>query len=73
MVLAGDLVPGSTARGVHRGHRVGDPSSRFAVSLSVYYLLLSISNKTFMTNLKRALIIELLWTQSRHHGGLCCS
>ena len=31
-----------------------------AVSLCVYYLLLSISITNFMSNLKRALIVELL-------------
>jgi len=41
-----------------------------AVSLSVYYLLLSISITNFISNITRALIIELLWTQSHHHGGL---
>jgi len=41
-----------------------------AVLLSVYCLLLSISITNFMSNLKHALIIELLWTQSRRHWGL---
>jgi len=40
-----------------------------AVSLSVYYLLLSISITNFMSNRKRALIIELLWTRSHRSGG----
>jgi len=42
----------------------------FAVSLSVYYLLLSIPITNFINNLERALITELLWTQSRRYGGL---
>jgi len=43
-----------------------------AVSLSVYYLLLSIPITNFINNLERALITELLWTQSRRYGGLWC-
>jgi len=35
----------------------------------LYYLLLSISVTNFMSNLKRALITELLWTQSRRPVG----
>jgi len=31
--------------------------------------LLSISVTNFMSDLKRALVIELFWTQSRCHGG----
>ena len=41
-------------------------SSVLVVSLSV----LSISVTNFMSDLKRALIIELIWNQSRCHGGL---
>jgi len=44
----------------------------FAVSLSVYYWLLSISITNFMSNLKRALVNELLWTRSLRHEGLWC-
>ena len=40
-------------------------SSVLVVSLSI----LSISVTNFMSDLKRALVIELFWTQSRCHGG----
>ena len=39
------------------------------LSLSAYYLLLSISITNFMSNPKRVLIIELLRTQSHRSGG----
>ena len=43
-----------------------------AVSLSVYYWLLSISITDFRSNVKRALVNDLLWTRSRRHKGLWC-
>jgi len=33
----------------------------------------SISVTDLMSNLKRSLITDVLWTQSRHHGGFWCS
>jgi len=45
-----------------------DSSLVLAVSLYVYYLLLSISIINFMSKLKRAFIVELVWTQSRRQG-----
>jgi len=41
-------------------------------SRKLHPFLLSISVTNFMSDLKRALIIELLWTQSHCHGGLVC-
>jgi len=44
-----------------------------ALSLSINYLLISISITNLMSNLKRTFIIELLWTQSRCHEGVLSS